>query len=127
MFCLCVCSGEMELEFWIGLASVQSTFSLFQLIKRVKGGIHCKVKEMQKQCTSTYKSQLKGLVLELGLDFGERWGAGGSVLHPPISSPTTCTVPVGWAGWLVGLGVDVTAACVRLWYRKACVYFRALL
>lgn len=34
-FCVCTVphSGEMELEFWIGLVSIQSTFSLFQLIK----------------------------------------------------------------------------------------------
>lgn len=45
----------MELELWIGLASVQSTFSLCPLLKGLKGGIYCKV---------TVKEMLNSLTLE---------------------------------------------------------------
>lgn len=46
----------------------------------------------------------------MGLRVGVRvWG---KMEGPPISSLTTCTVPVGWGGWLLGLGEVVTAACV---------------
>lgn len=119
----CVCSGEMELEFWIGLAFVQSTFSLFQLIKGVKGGIHCEVKEMQKQCTSTYKNKLKGLGLELGLDFGERWVGGWSVLHPPhlFSNYLYSSSGLGWVVGGVGGGCDC-CLCATVVQKSLCLF-----
>lgn len=62
---------------------------------------------------SAYKSNLEGV--GLWDSFGERWDGSVHLFWE------------GVGGWLVGLGLDVTAACVWLWYRKACVYFRALL